>query len=205
MEINLISKIIWANIYLIFKFLFLPKRIKYNWRSFFDLSAKMVIRKAGSIKTGKNLILEDHVKLSSSGSIEIGNRCLIKEYGSVQANGGKIKIDDNVFINSHCLFVSCESITIGAGTAFGSYVSIYDQDHVFVKTGKQPWNKTKTSPVVIGENCWIGANTIILRGTVIGNNCVIAAGSVIKGNILDSTLVVQKRNVVMTEIIDKNE
>lgn len=40
---------------------------------------------------------------------------------------------------------------------------------------------------------WIGANTVILRGTVIGDNCVIAAWSIVSGTIPRGTLFVQKR------------
>ena len=43
--------------------------------------------------------------------------------------------------------------------------------------------KYKTAPVEIGNNVWIGANCVILRGTKIGDNCVVAAGSVIKGRV----------------------
>lgn len=35
----------------------------------------------------------------------------------------------------------------------------------------------------IGDNCFIGARSIILPGTVIGDNCIIGAGSVVRGNI----------------------
>ncbi len=47
--------------------------------------------------------------------------------------------------------------------------------------------------VKIGSNCWIGAGTIILKGTNIGNGCIVAAGSVVKGHIPDDSVCVQKR------------
>ena len=46
----------------------------------------------------------------------------------------------------------------------------------------------------IGDNTWIGAGTIILKGTSIGSNCVIGAGSVIKGDVKSNSIVIQKRN-----------
>ena len=75
--------------------------------------------------------------------------------------------------------------------------------HYFVPEGEQPWNEIKTSPVVIGKNVWIGANTTILAGTHIGDNCVIAAGSVIKGDIEKSKLVIQKRSTEIRTIEGK--
>ena len=35
--------------------------------------------------------------------------------------------------------------------------------------------------VTIGDNCFIGMNTVILKGTTIGNNTIIGAGSVVTG------------------------
>lgn len=37
-------------------------------------------------------------------------------------------------------------------------------------------------PIVVGDNVWIGCNTLMLKGTVIPNNCVIGAGSVVSGH-----------------------
>ena len=58
--------------------------------------------------------------------------------------------------------------------------------------------KFQTSPITIGSNVWIGANTLILRGTTIGDNCVVAGGSVIRGSYPADTVIVQKRT---TEVI----
>lgn len=51
----------------------------------------------------------------------------------------------------------------------------------------------KTAPVEIGNNVWIAANAIILRGTKIGDNVVISAGSIVKGVVPSNTVFVQKR------------
>ena len=47
--------------------------------------------------------------------------------------------------------------------------------------------------MIIGDNVWIGANTVILRGSIIDNGCVIGAGSVIKGEYPPDSVVIQKR------------
>jgi acetyltransferase-like isoleucine patch superfamily enzyme len=84
-----------------------------------------------------------------------------------------------------------KNIYIGSGTEFGTNVLIYDHDHDY-RAGLKT-DKFKESPVKIGNNCWIGANSVILRGTVLGNNCVIAAGSVIRGEYPDNSVIIQKR------------
>lgn len=112
-------------------------------------------------------------------------------------NGGVLTLGDNVSINDDCKIVCHENITIGKDTILGSNVHIYDHDHLFDKDAGVNRKEYKRSAVSIGERCWIGAGTIILRGTVIGDNCLIAAGSVIKGNYPNGSKVVQKRSTVL--------
>jgi acetyltransferase-like isoleucine patch superfamily enzyme len=43
--------------------------------------------------------------------------------------------------------------------------------------------------VFIGDNCFIGARSIILPGVTIGDNCIIAAGSVVARDVPEGSLV----------------
>ena len=107
--------------------------------------------------------------------------------------GGHLQIDENCKFNYNCVVVCRHSVHIQKGVEFGPNVLIYDHDHDFRAEGGLKAGKFKNSPVVIGEDSWIGANVVILRGTTIGKNCVIGAGCVVKGDIPDNTLVVQKK------------
>lgn len=109
-------------------------------------------------------------------------------------------IEDGVKINYNCIVACHEKIVVGAGTEFGPSVYLYDHDHDFRAGLKN--NKFKSAPIVIGKNCWIGANTMILRGTTIGDNCVIGAGSVVHGEIPANSIFVQKRNDAVTRTIE---
>lgn len=112
-----------------------------------------------------------------------------------------VEIGENTFINHNTLIVSHEKILIGKDVQIGPNVLIYDHDHDFRAEDGVKSMKYVTSPVEIGDNVWIGANTIILRGTKLGNNCVIAANSVIKGEIKDNMIVYQKREIIQKEIL----
>ena len=107
--------------------------------------------------------------------------------------GAEIKIGSMSSLNSDCKIVSHEKIEIGHDTIFGPNVLIYDHDHVYnTETGVRR-KDFKTSAIVIGNNCWIGAGSIILRGTHIGDNCLVGAGSIVKGNYPAGTKIIQKR------------
>ena len=85
------------------------------------------------------------------------------------------------------------NIKIGNHVQFSPNVMVYDHDHDFRAAGGVKSMKYRSTPIVIGNNVWIGANTVILRGSCIGNNCVIGAGSVIHGEYEDNSIVIQKR------------
>ena len=111
---------------------------------------------------------------------------------------GCIKIDDNAKFNYGCMITARKMIHIGAGTELGPNVLLYDHDHDFRCKGGLKADKYKEGTIEIGENCWIGANTVILRNTKLGKNCVVAAGSVL-GNCEypDNTVIYQKRETLV--------
>ena len=49
-------------------------------------------------------------------------------------------------------------------------------------------NAFKNKKIIIGNNVWIGANAIILKGARIGDNAVIAAGTVVMGDVPDNSV-----------------
>ncbi|MDY2800011.1 MAG: DapH/DapD/GlmU-related protein, partial [Fusobacterium mortiferum] len=53
----------------------------------------------------------------------------------------------------------------------------------------------KTSKIKIGNNVWIGSNSVILKGVIIGNNVVIGAGSIVTKNIENKIIYLNKKEV----------
>lgn len=127
------------------------------------------------------------------GSIYIKPRVHARRNVIIEAEGGIVSIGEGCFFNNGVMIVAKDSVSIDEYTSFGPNVLVYDHDHS-VDNGKAIRESGyKTEPVIIGKNVWIGANSVILRGTVIGDNSVIGAGSVIKGNYPQNSVIVQKR------------
>lgn len=122
-----------------------------------------------------------------SNMIGLSQRCII-----VAKNGGRITIDEGVCM-SGCTIYSMESITIGRNTDIGSGCKIIDNDfHPLPYSERFPKERLdllKKRPVVIGEGCFLGANSIILKGTTLGRNVVVGAGSVVSGNFPDNVII----------------
>ena len=143
------------------------------------------------------------VSVDKGGVLSIGKRISMRNGCRLTVrNSGKLSIGKNFYMNTGCSISAHESITIGDNVEFGPGVLVYDQDHDFLAEGGLVAKKFKTSPVYIGNNVWIGANTIILRGSSIGDNCVISAGCIIKGHYPKNSLVIQKRETTVKNIFE---
>lgn len=73
------------------------------------------------------------------------------------------------------LFNIAKNCVIAAG------VNIIDSNGHEVASYERTKGRDIANPIKIGNNVWISANAIILKGTIIGDNCVVGAGSVVKG------------------------
>jgi acetyltransferase-like isoleucine patch superfamily enzyme len=133
---------------------------------------------------------------------EIGKNAEVN-IGSFNQNREKmyvgVKEEGKLVVGSHCFFninssITCiEKIEIGDNCKFGNNLVMVDHDHNFRAKGQYSADSTEfiSSPITIGNNVWVGANVVILRGTTIGDNCVIGAGSIVKGNIPSDTIYVK--------------
>ncbi len=137
----------------------------------------------GKLVIGKHLKIESNVHL-------------------VSVSGGFLQINDNVFFNRNCIVIARGKTYIGSNTRFGPNVCVYDHDHLFDSDGV--YNELKTGKIVIGDNCWIGAGSIILKDTEIGEGSVIGAGSVVKGKIPPHSLITNDRNLEIRKIENRS-
>ena len=129
-----------------------------------------------------------HVQLGKMVRVHSGSKIKVR-------SGAQLFIGANTRINYNCIIACHDCIRVGEGTEFGPAVFVYDHDHDYRVGLKE--NRFKTAPIVIGRNCWIGANCIILRGTEIGDNSVVGAGTVVKGIYAPNSLIVsEKKNRV---------
>lgn len=89
-------------------------------------------------------------------------------------------------VSGHCYFQSLNGIIAGKNLLLAPGVKIISSNH--------DYSNARTSifkdPIVIGDNCWLGANSVILPGVRLGNNCVVGAGSVVTKSFEESNLVI---------------
>ncbi|MEO8199502.1 MAG: DapH/DapD/GlmU-related protein [Gemmatimonadota bacterium] len=85
-------------------------------------------------------------------------------------------------------------------------VSIFDNTSHPVSPARrlahQPITEQDVAPVIIGTNCWIGLNSIILRGVTIGDNSIVAAGSVVTKSVPPNSIVAGNPARLVKSIVD---
>ncbi len=83
-----------------------------------------------------------------------------------------------------CYIQARNGIVIGCNVRIGPNVGLISANHS--PDDFDSW--TKTRPITIGDNVWIGMNTTILAGVRIGNNVIIGANSVVTKDIPDNSI-----------------
>lgn len=115
--------------------------------------------------------------------------------------GTHIYIGEGSYINFNCNFVDDGRITIGKAVMFGPAVTIATVGHPISPDMR---GYMYTAPVVIGDNCWIGAGAVICPGVTIGENSVIGAGSVVTKDIPANTVAAGNPCQVIREIDERD-
>lgn len=116
--------------------------------------------------------------------LDIGEGSWIRRGAYVSAREGRIKIGDNVLVANNSWIAGKGEILIGSNTLIGPNAIIASSNHDMSLKSCVHMHSTEIADVVrVGENCWIGAGTIIVPGVQIGDGCIIAAGSVVTSDV----------------------
>lgn len=164
-----------------------------------------VVMKLTKIQYGKDLLLKGvPVIFNKKGAtLKIGNNVTVKSsflsnlvglYSRTiivtRTSEATIEIGDNVGISGATIYAR-KGIYIGNNTCIGGNCKILDND--FHPIEVEARNKllrdanggdsalVPSWEIRIGKNCFIGCNSIILKGTVLGDGCVVGAGAVVCG------------------------
>ncbi len=95
-----------------------------------------------------------------------------------------LKIGYNVGMSSTRMWIH-DSVTIGDNVKIGACVLITDTDaHPLDYVARRTTSEgTKSAPIVIEDDVWVGAHSVILKGVTLGARCIIGAGSVVTKSI----------------------
>ncbi|KAL1744795.1 putative O-acetyltransferase [Schizophyllum fasciatum] len=96
--------------------------------------------------------------------------------------GCNISFGERFYSNFNLTILDCALVTIGDRVFFGPNVSLCTATHETEVQSRRD-NIEYAKPITIGDDCWIGANVVVLPGVTIGKGCTIGAGAVVTRNI----------------------
>jgi len=155
-----------------------------NYKSFRTKGIPYImVSRGGKCSIGNNFSMNNGIKGNPIGSYR---KCTL----FVDKNA-KLTIGDYVGISQTAL-ICHTSITIGNYVKIGGGVSIFDTDfhsiNAEIRKSKEDIKKRIEKPVMIKDNAFIGAHSIILKGVTIGENSIIGAGSVVTKSVPDNQI-----------------
>jgi len=135
-----------------------------------------------TLRRGASIQIGEHVLICSDRNTGLGlaHPVILRAL----APGATIVIGDHVGMSGTTV-VARSRVEIGAYCLIGANVIIADNDfHPIEPEGRRySYENIQTASVQIGENVFIGANSIILKGVHVGKNSIIGAGSVVTKDI----------------------
>lgn len=103
---------------------------------------------------------------AGQGRITLGNACLMSP-------GARISASDEIVLGDGCMLAN------------GAYITDSDWHGLYDRINRAP----EPTPVVLGDNVWIGDHATVLKGVRIGDNSVVAARSVVTSDVPDNVVV----------------
>lgn len=159
-----------------------------------DPELRAIKKRAHDLSHDYNKTYEEEVEVRSAILRELlgemGENCFFQ--GPITFHYGKhTKVGKNCFFNFNFTVQDDALVTIGDHCNFGPNVTIVTPIHPMIATERKvlydkdgtPKRLCYAKPVVIGNDCWFGANVVVCPGVTVGDGCVIGAGSVVTRDI----------------------
>lgn len=188
------------------------KVTRVAWRFLIKLIIREPYVRYRCERVGNRLVLEGaSPQIFGNGYVELGDDVTIGapctwDLAYSVAGRPRLIVGNRVSINYRNLMSIAKSITIGDYTMIAGNVSLFDNNSHPVSPARRLAHESISAedadPIVIGKNCWIGLNSIILRGVTIGDNSIVAAGSVVTKSVPPNTIVAGNPAVPVKTIPD---
>lgn len=142
-----------------------------------------ILGRREAIRVGRNTVLAGQLlTFGHGGDIEIGDWSFIGP-GSRVWSAASIRIGHRVLISHNVNVHDTDSHPIDPAARHAQFVEIMQRGH------PREAPDIRAAPVVIGDDAWIGFNSIVLKGVNIGRGAVVAAGSVVTRDVPAWTVV----------------
>lgn len=162
------------------------------------------IKRRKNIVLGKNVRIDYQTKIFTNNNfLKLGDNVFLRSnkigYHAgmpfpttilIDKENAECSIGENSRVNGCYIHIHAQKkIIIGKNTVIASGTNIIDSNGHKTLSNNRTIGRDTAEEILIGNNVWIGLNSVILKGTIIGDNSIVAAGSVVKGVFPENSLI----------------
>ena len=139
---------------------------------------------------GRHSVIHRSVRLDTPPyrKFQLGDYSVIESFACINNAVGDVIIGDHTRVGLHNTIIG--PVTIGSHVNLAQGITVTALNHNFADSEKRIDEQgVSTTPVVIEDDVWIGANAVVLPGVRIGNHSVIAAGAVVTKDVPPHSIV----------------
>ncbi|HEX5425748.1 MAG TPA: acyltransferase [Candidatus Acidoferrales bacterium] len=143
--------------------------LSYGKNVSFDIGCNVIVPTSASLDIGDDCYIGRYVELGPSDAIAIGNQVSIQDRSIIVGD---------VTVASYC--VLSLNVLLTSGRHYFDrwpHILIRDQDKRVI--GDSEAMKVHSRPILLGEDCWLGMNAVVMPGVTVGRGCVIGANAVV--------------------------
>lgn len=158
------------------------------------LGKNISLRCPNRIRLGKRVAIDEGCLIDARGDgdtgVIIGDEAIIGRHCAIQAKYGPIRIGRKTNVGPQCIMSGTNEIVLGEQLLIGPHCYIgggcYHSDRTDIPMMQQ--GVYSRGPVIIEDDVWLGAGTVVLDGIHIGKGCIVGAGSVVTRNLPEYTV-----------------
>jgi len=140
------------------------------------------------------------LKLLGSNRLTVGDGSIVEGSVAFEREGAEVVIGRDTFIGAS-LIACATRVEIGDDVlvAWGCTITDHNSHAIDWKDrcndvrdwyrGQKDWSHVVTEPVKLGNKCWIGMHSIVIKGVAIGEGAIVGAGSVVTKDVPSWTIV----------------
>lgn len=122
------------------------------------------------------------------GTLRVGAGTQVRRLVTLQVTGD-LTVGAGVVLSTGLVVHCADRVDIGDLTIIGEHSTIADSAHRRTAPGVPVHHASRTAPVAIGSNCWLGASVVVASGVTVGDQCFVGAHSVVTKDVEPGWLV----------------
>jgi acetyltransferase-like isoleucine patch superfamily enzyme len=138
---------------------------------------------------GRDVQIRGRLRLRRGVTVVIGDRCRLNKLVRF-AGPGEVRIGPDCLINGSWIG-SWTTITVGAGSLLSDCELVDNTFHNLDPARRHaPASPGTRAPITIGDNVWVGAGALVMKGVSIGRDAVVGAATVVRSDVPDRVVVI---------------